>query len=458
MELQGDNQGSDHHATSDEERRDQMMRLYRAVCDTSRAVEPETHAGRKKIAKQSDLEIQLACWATLNAVENAQCGKVNLGPNETGESFKWQEFDSFMDRFMAIEEIFTTHKGVFASIIGSNTYLYRLAAQPAREVKAKEANKGVNARKAAVYKVGKTAMEGQSQEAPHKDNDAAAGAAAAAEVEAGPSRPQPANRVQRWKPVRKARAARARRSQSIRRGLEAEAEAEVAEAARATLAVAPELPLFGDDELYDLSEPQQVVPWDQTAHFPLAPNPAQGTAGGTQFDPEAARATPAVAPELPLFGNGEPYDLSEPQQVAPWYQAAHFPLAPNLAQGTVGGTQFDPEAARATPAVAPELPLFSNDELYDLSEPQQVVPWDQAAHFPLAPDMAQGRVGGTQFDLAAPPHDQSFLSLDQTATMLEDLRQPQPLADSELFGVPEVDSHFNMYFFADEDLTQDQGY
>ncbi|OTB07288.1 hypothetical protein M426DRAFT_9014 [Hypoxylon sp. CI-4A] len=131
---------------TDEQYSDCIRQLFEAATDYRTTTESAKSTALNKLKRGdwSDLDMELILWPLLVATIEAQNGKCRLPRYASNAKEKYNNFDTFADRFGYICRILRECKDVVASLFKDATYRNRLAWRPETELKQKLTNRKLN--------------------------------------------------------------------------------------------------------------------------------------------------------------------------------------------------------------------------------------------------------------------------------------------------------------------------
>ncbi|KAK8043069.1 hypothetical protein PG994_013552 [Apiospora phragmitis] len=150
----------DRNGIHPESNQDLVQRLYEAfrnLIDTfeeRKKKTPDAEAFSKPIRKVAykvpDLDLQILCWRLLDTIYNAQAGISGLPITYTSQGNGYGAFDSFMERFDAVEECLRHSKLICKDMLNGDEYICRLAWNPTAELRMGNARRDVQNRTGAL--------------------------------------------------------------------------------------------------------------------------------------------------------------------------------------------------------------------------------------------------------------------------------------------------------------------
>ncbi|KAJ2981836.1 hypothetical protein NUW58_g6587 [Xylaria curta] len=142
---------------SDYERQALVGRLWDAMFDLSSPLEAEKAQHYKYINDRThyrDDVVECNLWILVRAIECAQRGICEIPPWFTTDGPIYKPFDTFLERFEAVEEALKHSKSACCSLFSFSEFAARIAWNPFKELKRKQTNHHLNGEKTTIQAVG----------------------------------------------------------------------------------------------------------------------------------------------------------------------------------------------------------------------------------------------------------------------------------------------------------------
>ncbi|KAK0621774.1 hypothetical protein B0T17DRAFT_509093 [Bombardia bombarda] len=137
---------------------DHVQRLHDAVVDFDKC-EDKGGWRAEQVRRLCSAEVQVLCWMVYRDAKKSHVGKVNVPIwSSTDSAYRYEEFDSFEERWDYIVEYFRASKLAVSNLLLAPN-MARFVSAPSKEFTKKQRNKDTNDAKAAMINMAKQTMD-----------------------------------------------------------------------------------------------------------------------------------------------------------------------------------------------------------------------------------------------------------------------------------------------------------